>query len=75
MNTSSTPLKIFKGTDAAVSQVPQEDGSLLFAYDSGKIYLDTHSNRYSMGAAGGATFLYTDEPVNTVDETSTLTLS
>ena len=67
MNNSS-PLKVIKGTEVAIADVRQEDGNLLFAYDTGKIYLDTNAWRYSMGAAGGATFLYTTEALQQQDD-------
>ena len=62
----------YRGTEEAIAQMERKDGNLLFAWDTGKIYLDTATGRYSMGAAGGAAFLYSDSPVTQVDEFHTL---
>lgn len=62
----------YRGTEEAIAQMERKDGNLLFAWDTGKIYLDTATGRYSMGAAGGAAFLYSNASVAQMDEYFTL---
>lgn len=53
-----------RGTDAELNKLPIVDGQLLYAYDSGFIYIDKGTVRYALGGngsnAGGASFLWAD---------------
>lgn len=68
----SSVFQPYRGTEEAIAQMERKDGNLLFAWDTGKIYLDTETGRYSMGAAGGAAFLYSNASVSQIDEYFTL---
>ena len=43
-----------KGTDRNIQALEKVEGSLYFATDSGKIYLDTDGQRIPMGGGGGS---------------------
>lgn len=68
----SSVFQPYRGTEEAIARMERKDGNLLFAWDTGKIYLDTKEGRYSMGAAGGAAFLYSDAPVTQLDDFHTI---
>lgn len=51
MNSSFRPVR---GIEAKIVEQPLHDGYIYFATDSGKIYLDTATDRYSLGANGAA---------------------
>lgn len=50
-----------RGKESAVSNRPYQDGNLLFAEDTGKIYLDANNERILMGSNGVALFYGHDE--------------
>lgn len=53
-----------RGTDAELNKLPVVDGQLLYAYDSGFIYIDKGNTRYALGgngsSEGGSSFLWAD---------------
>ena len=45
-----------RGTEENINGLPNQDGCLYFAYDSGNIYLDKDSHRYLMGGSSSGFF-------------------
>ena len=56
--------KPVRGTQAAINRMPITEGQVLFAYDSGHIYLDKNGIRYLMstatGGSGSSGIIYAD---------------
>lgn len=50
----SSSFRPVRGVEAKIVDQPLHDGYIYFATDSGKIYLDTATDRYSLGANGAA---------------------
>ena len=57
--------KPFLGSEAKISSEKKEDGSVYFATDTGKIFLDFNNERINMGGAGAAIYYATAAPENT----------
>ena len=51
---SNISFRPVRGTESNIVNQPLHDGYVYFATDSGKIYLDTNEDRYSLGANGAA---------------------
>ena len=45
--------KPIRGSQSAINRFPIVEGQVLFAYDSGRIYLDKNGTRYVMSSKGG----------------------
>ena len=48
-----TRFRVYRGTEASISNIPITDGYLYFAIDTGKIYIDLADKRKAMGGSGG----------------------
>lgn len=48
-----TRFRVYRGTEASISNIPITDGYLYFAIDTGKIYIDLADKRKTMGGSGG----------------------
>lgn len=55
---SNVAFRPVRGSENTIKDMPRVEGSLYFATDSGKIYLDTDLERLSMGSAAGAAIFY-----------------
>ena len=57
---SNTAFRVVRGTDDKISIMPNIDGSVYFATDSKKIYLDNAGKRMSMGGNTGVYYATAD---------------
>ena len=47
-----TPFRVYRGTEASISNIAVTDGYLYFATDTGNIYIDANNKRKVMGGSG-----------------------
>lgn len=71
-----------RGLEKTINQIPNHEGFVYFAYDSGNIYLDKNNQRYLMGGSSSTGFYWAngnDEQISKVyednDEDQTYTFS
>jgi hypothetical protein len=57
--------KPFLGSETKISSQKKEDGSVYFATDTGKIFLDYNNERINMGGAGAAIYYAKEAPEDT----------
>ena len=57
--------KPFLGSESKISSRQREDGSVYFATDTGKIFLDYNNERINMGGAGAAIYYAKEAPEDT----------
>jgi hypothetical protein len=51
-----------RGTEASIANLPKVDGSIYYAEDTGRIYMDKDQKRIPMGGGNGVTILYGEFP-------------
>ena len=62
---NNTKFKVVRGLDAVIANIPVTDGQLYFATDSGKLYLDSATERKVMGGSGASLYYAEDLGVET----------
>jgi len=68
VTSNKTRLKVYRGTNRAIEDLPDEDGALYFAYDSGVIFLGVNTGSRvekvpmssTAGGANGSGIVYAD---------------
>jgi hypothetical protein len=67
--------KPVRGTAAKIDTIPINDGSIYYAYDTGKIFLDQGNKRVLMGGGSGSAIFYGNAGKLTPDENELYTIS
>ena len=58
----------FLGSEEKISAHKNDDGSIYFATDTGKIFLDSNGQRINVGGSGAAIYYAEESPTNSVTE-------